>query len=347
MTPAETHPATIPARPYPGIDSFHYADQPIFSGRDQESEKLLRLVTIYRGVLLYGASGAGKSSLVNAGFIPRAIDEGFTPERIRLQPRQGQEIIVERIAKSAASEADYLPSSFAGAQKTDARIVLSISNFEQRLESLPETVYPLLIFDQFEEFISLFEEAPRREALLAAAEDQENILKLLVRLTRNSALRVKLLYVFREDYLAKLGKLFTLCPNLPDTYLRLMPLRTETLHAIIRGPFERFPGHFTPELSAGLAGELGAAIKERSEAGFLNLSEVQIACLQLWQSEDPEAAFRKKDVQGLLEDYLSESLDRLPKNFQNPAVALLSRMVTESGLRNVISREDLISRVRQ
>ncbi len=347
MSAADISSLTLPERPYPGIESFHYLDHPIFSGREQESEKLLRYITIYRGVLLYGASGAGKSSLVNAGFIPRAIAEGFRPERIRLQPRPGQEVIVERIPRTARGT-DYLPSIFASPAGTEPRIVLSVPELQTKLESVPEGVYPLLIFDQFEEFVSLFEEAPRgKEDVAGAAEVQQNILRLLVDLTRSPSLRVKLLYVFREDYLAKLGKLFALCPNLPDNYLRLTPLPIEALPAIIRGPFEKFPGHFQPELSPKLAAELEAALAARAESGRLNLSEVQIACLRLWQSKDPEAEFRTKGVRGLLEDYLSDSLNQLPAELRDPAVALLSRMVTESGLRNVISKEDLLGRAHQ
>ncbi len=45
---------------------------------------------MYRGVLLYGDSGSGKSSLVNAGLIPEAIRLGFEPERLRVQPRESQ-----------------------------------------------------------------------------------------------------------------------------------------------------------------------------------------------------------------------------------------------------------------
>ncbi len=344
MSAADISSLTLPERPYPGIESFHYLDHPIFSGREQESEKLLRYVTIYRGVLLYGASGAGKSSLVNAGFIPRAITEGFRPERIRLQPRPGQEVIVERIPQTAKGT-DYLPSIFASPADTETRIVLSVPVLQEKLESVPEGVYPLLIFDQFEEFVSLFEEAPRgKEDLAMAAKVQQDILRLLVDLTRSPSLRVKLLYVFREDYLAKLAKLFALCPNLPDNYLRLTPLPAEALPAIIRGPFEKFPGHFQPELSTSLAAELEAALAARAESGLLNLSEVQIACLRLWQSKDPAAEFRTKGVRGLLEDYLSDSLNQLPAELRDPAVALLSRMVTESGLRNVISKDDLLGR---
>jgi len=204
-----------------------------------------------------------------------------------------------------------------------------------------------LLFDQFEELISQFEEAPPGDDLRAALEVQNNILQILAELMRDPALRVKLLFVFREDDLAKLGKLFVLYPNLPDTYLRLTPLRTESLHDIICGPFDRFPGHFQPELSSALADRLETAFRERSKSGFLNLSETQIACLQLWQAKDPEETFASRGVQGLHEDYLSEALNRMPGVLQDLTVALLSSVVTDSGLRNVISREDLVGRVKE
>ena len=50
-----------PAQPFRGIAPFRFIDQPIFFGRIAEAQRLLRLVTMFRGVLLYGDSGSGKS----------------------------------------------------------------------------------------------------------------------------------------------------------------------------------------------------------------------------------------------------------------------------------------------
>lgn len=344
----ETLPAAamtvLPETPYRGIESFRYVDQPIFFAREEETRKLLRYVSIYRGVLFYGDSGSGKSSLINAGFIPAIMEEGFTPNRLRVQPRPGEEMIIERISTKSDGKPPFLPSSFAEADDGTPRIVLSAAGMKKRLQELPPGMRPLLIFDQFEEFCTLFEEAPRGDAVKQAQEAQEAILKVLLELLRDSALPVKLLFVFREDYLAKLAKLFALRPDLSDQYLRLTPPTTDALHQIIRGSFERFPGHFGRELSNELTTELAAAIEARSEANRLNLSEVQIACLKLWQSGDPEALFIEKGVQGLLEDYLSDSLNQLG-DLRETAVALLSRMVTASGTRNIISQYDLITQV--
>ena len=218
MTTATVSAATLPETPYRGIESFRYVDQPIFFARDEETRKLLRYVAVYRGVLFYGDSGSGKSSLINAGFIPAIMEEGFTPNRLRVQPRPGEEIIVERISTRSDGKPPYLPSSFVKAEDDAARIVLSAAEMKKRIQELPKDARPLLIFDQFEEFCTLFEEAPRGEAIKEAQLAQETLLKVLLELLRDSMLPVKLLFVFREDYLAKLAKLFALRPDLSDQY---------------------------------------------------------------------------------------------------------------------------------
>ncbi len=338
-------PATLPESPFRGIEPFRFVDQPIFFARSEETQRLLRYVSVYRGVLFYGESGCGKSSLINAGFIPAIIAEGFTPDRLRVQPKPGEEIVVERISTSDTGEPPYLPSNFIGPDRNSARIVLSVDQLSEQLHDLREARRPLLVFDQFEEFATLFEDAPRGEALERAQLAQQAILKLIVDLQRDAKLPVKLLFSFREDYLAKLSKLVALWPDLSDQSLRLTAPGREALPTIIRGSFEKYPGSFGKELSASLTNELVTALDDRNEGAKLNLSEVQIACLQLWKAKDPESLFKEKSVQGLLEDYLSESLNRLPENLRDPAIALLSRMVTPSGTRNIVSEYDLISQV--
>src|SRR5206468_3029685 len=94
-------------------EPFRFIDQPIFSARTDEVRKLVRLITIYRGIFFYGESGAGKSSLINAGLIPALRDEGFAPERVRVQPIAGHELVVERIALTDEGTPPFLPSRFA------------------------------------------------------------------------------------------------------------------------------------------------------------------------------------------------------------------------------------------
>jgi hypothetical protein len=327
----------VPATPYRGIHPFRYVDHAIFFAREEETGRLASLVAVYRGVMLYGESGAGKSSLVNAGLLPEATRLGFQPERVRVQPRTGEEFVVERIA-IADDETGLLPSLLAP-DDDSSRIVLSTEAFEQRVRAVCENHRPLIVFDQFEEILSLFEEA-------GADETRQRIVELIVTLLRGP-LPVKLLFAFREDYLGKVKQLLAACPELVDQALRLAPPAGNALSTIIRGPFERYPGHFGRELSPGLAERLRTALAERFGAGDLSLSEVQTVCLRLWQVDQPEALLAAKGVQGLLEDYLGEALDAFPPDLRGAAIALLGHMVTSAGTRNVMSAEDLVQRVRE
>src|ERR1700730_843515 len=64
--------------PYKFLASYEIADGDIFYARDAIIEELAAQVGRHKVILINGASGAGKSSLVNAGLIPRVADNGYT-----------------------------------------------------------------------------------------------------------------------------------------------------------------------------------------------------------------------------------------------------------------------------
>ncbi|HSV62847.1 MAG TPA: hypothetical protein VLH83_05835, partial [Chthoniobacterales bacterium] len=342
-----------PREPYRGIEQFRFIDRPIFFERRDETRKLVRMVSIYRGTLLYGESGVGKSSMINAGFIPSMLEEGFLPERLRVQPIPSAELVVERIALTDEGSAPFLPSRFAADDEPRTRLVFSTADVHARLGIEHDGGAPLLIFDQFEEFVTLFEEAPEsREKFAEAAKAQNALLEFFRDLLRDETLPVKLLFVFREDYLAKLSKLFALVPNLRDQHVRLTFPDSSVLKKLIRGPFESEipPEHFGQIISDELANKLCAALDERSETGSINLTEVQIACLSLWRDPKGESIFdatpnRAEVVQKLLEGHLTGSLDKLSAGLREPAVAILRHLVTPAGTRNIILESDLLERL--
>jgi WD40 repeat protein len=63
--------------PYPGLLAFDEADAPIYFGRDDDIRRLIERLNARRAqggeklVLVLGASGSGKSSLLRAGLVPR------------------------------------------------------------------------------------------------------------------------------------------------------------------------------------------------------------------------------------------------------------------------------------
>ena len=363
------HPSLpLPSAPYRGIEPFRFIDQPIFSARDDEVRKLVRLITIYRGIFFYGESGAGKSSLINAGLIPALRDEGFVAERVRVQPTAGQELVVERIALTDEGTPPFLPSRFAAPTDKDtpepARVVLSVEEFVRCIEKPPTAqrqdgiatsgVLPVLFFDQFEELITLFEEAPdSREKFTQAREIQGRIVEMLLGFLGDPNLSIKLVLSFREDYLAKVSRRLAAAPQLGEQAFRLSSLPETVLRKIIRGPFESASipaGHFTRRLSEPAFDALESSFKELSDTGTINLTEVQIACLALWENEEEEKAFLKERepreaVRRLFGNYLESALNRLQQRFRKPAITALTFLVTSSGTRNIVSEDDLLGNV--
>jgi hypothetical protein len=243
-----------PNEPYRGILPFRLLDWRIFLEREEETERLSNLVSLYRGVLVYGQSGAGKSSLLNAGLLPHVLHRGRNPERIRVFPKQGQELLVERIRlrpeNSDAGPHDALLPNFLSSRFTsadnDERVPLSCAALLARLrEEQTESDatgrprwMPLLIFDQFEELVTLFEENPRdAERYKSACAARGAIEDMLRELLTCQDLAVKVVFAFRDDYLARLTPLFAQFPNLLDQRVLLLPPPPDAVPRIVRGPF--------------------------------------------------------------------------------------------------------------
>lgn len=375
----------LPDVPYPGIEPFGFVDQQIFAAREAEIWALLSNITIYRAVLLYGDSGTGKSSLINAGLLPATLRQNYIADRLRIQPFAKREIKVEKIKKSGGSDPTYMSSTFdlLAVQDDNTRMdeaesfELSLRDFRRRLRelesnSLKRTTHPesalenydnpngvqrrLLIFDQFEEFITLFEEAPRSSTAARStrvrqqvARVQRRILATLIKLIRNPKLPIRIIFAFREDHLAKLSPFFQYCPELLDQGQRLLPPAVEEVPQIIRAPFAspELRAHFSrqedkagSELSQELAEQIA---RELSGSGEVNLTELQIVGLRLWQSPSPQKLLAELGVEGLLQDYGEEVVNGFPMGLRQPALALLGRMITQSNTRNVIEEHDLLT----
>jgi tetratricopeptide (TPR) repeat protein len=253
----------------------------------------------------------------------------------------------------------YLPSRFSSVD-SDERVALSCEEFLKTLRAPSDLGVPLLIFDQFEELVTLFEENPKsQERFKQARAARETIEQLLCELLLNDPLPLKIVFAFRDDYLARLGPLFSRIPNLVDQGLRLALPSVERLEQIIRGPFVRsedgergLPGQFPDELSEELAEKIAVGIRASKPSGLVNLSEVQTLCLALWRqperrdellhAADPPAVLQK-----IIESEAMDALNNLLPWDRVPAIALLSNLVTAEGTRDVVSEENVISETRR
>ncbi len=85
MTSAPSTPLGVsPESPWLGLRSFTEDVRDYFYGRDAEIQELFERVQHRTLTILYGQSGLGKTSLLQAGLIPRLKEAGFTPIVIRL-----------------------------------------------------------------------------------------------------------------------------------------------------------------------------------------------------------------------------------------------------------------------
>ena len=83
--------------PYPGLRPFNEEESIFFRGREEHIESIITLLQEKKFLMLTGASGDGKSSMVYAGIIPNAragffkakfnswLITDFRPERTPLQ----------------------------------------------------------------------------------------------------------------------------------------------------------------------------------------------------------------------------------------------------------------------
>ena len=55
---------------YPGPKPFRTDEKDIFFGRDTDIAEFYKYIFLHQSVVLFGKSGYGKSSLINAGIIP-------------------------------------------------------------------------------------------------------------------------------------------------------------------------------------------------------------------------------------------------------------------------------------
>ena len=80
MTAATTARQLDSENPWPGLESFQENAHDFFFGRDREAESLLDHLRDASITVLYGRSGLGKTSLLQAGLFPALREENFLPD---------------------------------------------------------------------------------------------------------------------------------------------------------------------------------------------------------------------------------------------------------------------------
>ena len=239
------------AQPWPGLASFTEDARQFFHGRTREVDTLFRHARRRLLTVLFGQSGLGKSSLLQAGLFPRLRREGFLPIYLRLDHAAGAPAYGEQIK---AGLARALTDAGASTQPTGEE---SIWEFFHRRDlalhardGLPVT--PVFVLDQFEEIFTLThgdtETKTRASRLLNDLADLvENRVPAALEVCMEHAPELSERYEFRredyrvilslrEDYLPHLESLRELIPSLMQNRMRLHRMNGEQARDAVLKP---------------------------------------------------------------------------------------------------------------
>jgi hypothetical protein len=86
--------------PWPGLTAFTEENAFFFHGRDNESDELFRLIKRETLTVLFGLSGLGKTSLLQAGIFPFLRREDFLPVYLRLNYAEAAADLVSQVKET-------------------------------------------------------------------------------------------------------------------------------------------------------------------------------------------------------------------------------------------------------
>lgn len=366
---------------YPGIKSFSADDEALFFGRAQDAEKLYRLLRLEQMTVLYGKSGYGKSSLLQAAVLPRlkretafvAIPVRFyacnekaantiTPlqrgiDAIRALLPEKNAAYLDKVIPSENSLWYYLKQVQASAPDRPAKFVLVFDQFEE-LFTYPEKMV-LQFRAQLAELLYVqipqnFRNKYNRDR--AALDAGETALFF-------AGLETRALFSIRSDYMHLMNRLKDYLPQILKNCYELDALTREQAREAIeepaRGEREAFSPAFayTPDTLDLLLNYLSNDGKEKIES-----FQLQLICQHIereWvigrQDRMIEAsdfgatpAERHARLREINRNYYNDCIARLPENQREVARRIVEdELVTAEDKRRITADGGmLVSRYR-
>jgi len=225
---ANTTPGSGVPNPYKGLYSYEEADREKFRGREEETETLFRLVKHNFLTVVFGKSGIGKTSLLNAGLFPRLRAGEFLPVNVCLDYSSPAPDLVEQVRRRIEDE---LEKGFAPGE--------TLWEYFHRVRHFGGTggkrITPVLVFDRFEEMFSIGKDrkgtAAWKEELYYLLEDQfpASVRKRLLSGDEDLSYSgdtpdVRVIIGLREDYLPHLNSLKSRIPSIDRVMHRVVHL---------------------------------------------------------------------------------------------------------------------------
>jgi tetratricopeptide (TPR) repeat protein len=284
--------------PYVGPRPFEQSEAEVFFGREREVRKLAALLLSERVVLVYAASGAGKTSLLMAGLSPRLEQrhafEIFPPARVRLSEEAPEASRNVFIASVLADWSSGVRPSQPGSQKPASPLRLdttgpsgstSATTLREHLGQREHPLEPdgpvprLVIFDQAEELFTAYPEhwTHRKPFFQQVADALEDDSLLYV------------IFAIREDFIAELDPYTRFLPGDLRARFRLERLGPDAAFSAVTGPLRRTARHFAPGVAERLVDDLltarvdtGTGASDVFRGQFVEPVQLQVVCADFW-----------------------------------------------------------------
>lgn len=344
--------------PYNGLLPYTEQDAAFFFGRSADTEIITNNLLGERLTLLYGPSGVGKSSVLQAGVMhnlrlrsQRRNSKSGAPEYIVVYFNNWRDAPLPVLLKAMADTIQNL-------LKIDLTVPTTLAE-TMRAWSEQTDADLLIILDQFEEYF-LYHLPEIGEGTFA---DQ------FADAVNRSDLRANFLVSFREDALAQLDRFKGQIPDLFKSTLRLKNLDRNAGRGVIVQPISQYNSMRAagaPEMSIEPAlveavldqvrvgrvvlGETGRGVlSDAATADVIELPYLQVVMTRLWQAERQtnsnvlrlETLNTFGGASGIIRGHLQQAIDALSPAEQAIAASVFERLVTPSGTKIALSTRDL------
>ncbi len=336
--------ATVSGRvdsPYRGLSAFEQRDAAFFFGREAAATQVLARMSRQidgAGLLVVsGVSGAGKSSLLRAGVLPRMRGTGlvsardaaswpcllFTPARAPLEE------LAVRVARLAGADAaavrrglDIDPGGFALTAR-QAALAHSVRPAEDPAGSADRPSRLLLVVDQFEQLFTQCSAEQQRRAFIIALHAAAT-----VRYEPDHEPAALVVLAVRADFEARCADYPQLAGAVQDRYL-VTAMTERQLRLVITEPAKKAGSSVDDDLTGVLLHEVRTRHPGASSAGVLPL--LSHALDQAWRTRTEDILTladyeRTGGIEGAIADSAQRAYDRLTPDQQAAARQVFTRL---------------------
>ncbi|GAA2863916.1 hypothetical protein GCM10010517_23050 [Streptosporangium fragile] len=353
MTPERVRPDAAD-QPYVGLRAFRREDDAKFFGRARESYEVSDLWQAGRLTVLYGPSGVGKTSLIQAGVLP-LLDPGKTDVLPVGRVSHGSSFPSAALSRHNPHVFALL-SSWSPAETPTRLAGLTIREFLRRRpprhDPYGDPVLTLAAIDQAEELFGDFaHRQPYREwfisQLVEALDDDPNL---------------RLLISIRDDYLAAILPHEPKLAGMARARFLLTALDTAAAIQATEGPLEGTGRSFAPGAARRLVDDLrmirvGRAMGEEvvADAKVVEPVQLQVVCSAMWRSLPEDVRVISSDhvrrfanADRSLTDFSERMIAEVARDhFEGDAVRLRSWLrrafITELGTREVVYQGETVT----